>query len=136
MKYSKIQYEDLNPKQQERFDYQKVSAVLADFGFITIALSDDWNGADFLAMHCDGDTLKVQLKGRMTFDKKYFGKDLYICFRDEHQWYLYPHDLLFAKVSSLVSMVESKSWNGEGRYSFPRLSEQHKSLLVEYKIAS
>ncbi len=136
MKYSKVRYEDLNAKQQERFNYQKVSAVLADFGFITIALSDDWDGADFLALHRDGDTLKVQLKGRMTFDKKYLGKDLYICFRDENQWYLYPHDLLFKRVSTVVSIDASKSWSLEGKYSFPRLSEQHKQLLLDHKIAN
>ena len=60
MKLEKVQYEDLNSKQQEIYNFQKVAAVLADFGFNCIKLADDWQGADFLAYHKDGDqTLKV-----------------------------------------------------------------------------
>jgi hypothetical protein len=35
--------------------------VLADYGFLTMRLSDDWQGADFIAQHIDGAFLKVQL---------------------------------------------------------------------------
>ena len=63
MKFEKIRYEDLNAKQKEIYNFQKVSALLADYGFTTIKLADDWNGADFLALHCAGKmTLIVQLK--------------------------------------------------------------------------
>lgn len=72
--FQRIAYDDLNSRQQENFNFQKISARLADFGFTTIRLSDDWNGADFLALHLHGETLKVQLKGRATFMKKYEGK--------------------------------------------------------------
>jgi hypothetical protein len=35
-------------------------------------LADDWQGADFLAYHKDGfETLKVQLKARLTIDRNY-----------------------------------------------------------------
>lgn len=35
----------------------------SDYGFITIKLSDDWQGADFIAQHMDGQGfLKFQLK--------------------------------------------------------------------------
>lgn len=74
--FQKIAYESLNARQKESYNFQKVSAALADYGFITIKLSDDWHGADFIAQHLSGETLKVQLKGRLSFYKKYQGKDL------------------------------------------------------------
>lgn len=129
MKFRKINYEDLNPKQKEKFNYQKVSALLADYGFITIPLSDDWNGADFLAVHKDGEILKIQLKGRMTFDKKYLGKDLHICFRDGEQRFVYPHDTMFEKIESEMKLTLTDSWKSEGKYSFPKLSERQKIHL-------
>jgi hypothetical protein len=64
MKLGKVQYENLNFKQKEIYNLQKVAAILADYGFNCIKLADDWQGADFLAYHKDGDQiLKVQLKG-------------------------------------------------------------------------
>jgi hypothetical protein len=62
MELTRINYPDLNPKQQESYNYHKVSARLADYGYSGILLADDYQGADFLAMHIDGTILKVQLK--------------------------------------------------------------------------
>jgi hypothetical protein len=65
MNFERVVYSNLNPRQQETFNFQKVSAVLADYGFTTIRLSSDWRGADFIAQHFDGMRfLKVQLKGQ------------------------------------------------------------------------
>lgn len=76
-----IRYDDLNAKQKEIYNFQKIAAALADYGFNCIKLQDDWLGADFLAYHKDGSqTLRVQLKGRVTIDKKYLERDLYITF--------------------------------------------------------
>ena len=70
--FERITYEDLNPRQKENFNFQKVSSVFADYGFANIRLSDDWQGADFIAIHVkDKRFLKVQLKSRLTVDKKY-----------------------------------------------------------------
>ena len=61
-KYQKINYKDLSPKQQENYNFHKVSSILADYGFTTIKLYDDWKNADFIAQHRDRKTfLKVQL---------------------------------------------------------------------------
>lgn len=66
-----ISYDDLNSRQRENYNFHKVSAILADYGFTSIRLSDDWQGADFIAQHIDGQTfIKAQLKGRMSIDKK------------------------------------------------------------------
>lgn len=54
MKLRRISYNALNARQKENFNFQKVSAVLADYGFVTLRLCDDWQGADFLAQHIDG----------------------------------------------------------------------------------
>lgn len=70
-----IAYRNLNAIQQESFNFQKLAAVLADFGYITMRLSDDWKGADFVAQHVSGHQfLPVQLKGRVYFGKKYQSK--------------------------------------------------------------
>ena len=74
------------------FNFQKASAKLADYGFTTMWLNNDWQGADFIAVHVDGNTyLKVQLKDRLSFNRKYIGKDIYICFISDGDIYLYPH---------------------------------------------
>lgn len=54
MQLKKIAYTRLHARQKENFNYQKLSAVLADYGFVTLRLSDDWQGADFIAQHIDG----------------------------------------------------------------------------------
>jgi hypothetical protein len=79
----RIRYASLNSRQKENFNFQEISAVLADYGFVSLRLSDDWQGADFIAQHIDGATFaRVQLKGRLTFDAKYRGKDLWVAFSD------------------------------------------------------
>lgn len=79
--FNKIIYSELSPRQKEIYNFQKISAYLADYGFNCIKLSDDWNGADFLAYHLNGkDTLRIQLKSRITIDKKYINKNLHIAF--------------------------------------------------------
>jgi len=135
LQLKRVQYAKLNARQQESYNFQKVSGVLADYGFTTIRLSDDWQGADFIAQHIDGQQfLKVQLKGRCTLAKKYRGKDLYICFRDRGAWYLAPHDELLAWVEENMKVKNTKSWNTAGLYSFPRLSQALKQHLKSYRL--
>ncbi len=77
MKLRKISYSKLNSRQKEIFNFQKVAGHLAEYGFNCIKLTDDWQGAAFLAYHKDGDsTLKVQLKSRPSISKKYLRKAL------------------------------------------------------------
>lgn len=132
---TKIRYEDLNARQQESYNFQKVSGMLADYGYTTIRLSDDWHGADFIAQHVDGmNFLKVQLKGRVVFDRKYVGRDLHICFRSEGVWYLYPHDILMEQVRAASSTIgNTASWL-KGMYSFPSLTANLRTLLEPYRL--
>ena len=118
MRFERIKYSLLKPKQQEIFNFQKVAGLLADFGFNCIKLADDWHGADFLAYHKDGkDTLKVQLKGRLTIDKKYIGKELLMAFPVNDSWYLVEHDRLVEIVSKTTNWLNSDSWLVHGGYS-------------------
>lgn len=135
LRLTKIQYSDLNARQQENYNFQKVSAVLADYGFATLRLTDDWQGADFIAQHIDGEMfLKVQLKGRLTLSKKYLGKNLFVAFHTEGDWYLYPHDELLERVLAESNIGETRSWAEEGLYTFPKLSRQLRETLSPYKI--
>ena len=126
----KIKYEDLNARQKENYNLLKLEAVLSDYGFDLLRLNDDWQGADCIANHIDGNTyLKIQLKGRLTVDKKYLEKDIYIAFRDESDWYLYPHDDFVEFMQKQKIAVDSSSWKEKGHYSWPSLSSNFKIHL-------
>jgi hypothetical protein len=93
MEMRKIEYAALNDRQKENYNFQKCAAILAGYGFNCIRLSDDYKGADFIALHIDGTTeLRVQLKGRLNLEDKYAGKNLFIAFPDNGRWFLVPHD--------------------------------------------
>ena len=134
-KLVRVSYSELNSRQQENYNFQKLSAVLADYGFVTLRLSDDWQGADFIAQHIDGETfLKIQLKGRLTFEQKYLGKGIQIAFQNNGTWYLFPHDELLEKVLQETNVANTESWSVRCGYSFPSLSGKLKVLLNPYKI--
>lgn len=136
MELKRIHYSSLKPRQKENFNFQKISAVLADYGFVTLRLSDDWQGADFIAQHIDGATFaRVQLKSRLTFDAKYRGKDLWVAFSDGESWYLYPHDELLAQILEVTEIGSTIAWSDRGGYSFPRLSKQLRGVLERYRIS-
>ena len=89
--FKKVNYKDLNSKQKENYNFHKVSSKLADYGFNSMRLNDDWEGADFISINKD-EMIKVQLKGRFTIDKKYIGKDIYISFLEDEKVKIYKHD--------------------------------------------
>ena len=106
--FQRINPDDLNGRQKEIYNFQKSAALLADYGFNCIKLTDDWQGADFLAHHFDGaTTLKVQLKGRLTIDRKYAGQDLWMNFPCRGSWYLVPHDHLLELVAQTTNWLNT-----------------------------
>ncbi|HAO48811.1 MAG TPA: hypothetical protein DCR35_05650 [Runella sp.] len=138
LQLAKISYSDLNSRQKETYNFQKISSILADYGFATIKLNDDWQNADFIAQHIDGNTfLKIQLKGRLTFDKKYKDKNIYICFPYNESWFLYEHDILLNVFLKKFEnkMADSISWKENGSYSWGSLSKEHLNILEIYKIS-
>jgi hypothetical protein len=131
----KIIYSELNAKQKEIYNFQKVAALLADYGFNSIKLADDWAGADFLAYHKDGNqTLKVQLKGRLTIDKKYVDKDIWMTFPVEDEWYLIPHDDLISIIQTRTQWMSTDSWNEKGNYNSYAPSKQVVEALKSYRL--
>jgi hypothetical protein len=132
MKFEKIDYKNLNAKAKEIYNFQKVSAVLADYGFTTMWLNNDWQGADFIAVHVDGlKYLKIQLKGRLSFDIKYIGKDIWICFIEDGDVYLYPHD----EVMNAIPIIKDAVINNGGR-SMSSIPKAYLYILEEYKLKS
>ena len=124
MKFTKVSYRNLEARQKEIYNFQKVAGLLADYGFNCIKLSDDWKGADFLACHTGGKTLKVQLKARMTIDKKYKDKSLWVTFPEGGNWYLMKHADLVKMVQKHTKWLSSKSWRkAGGRFSSARSND-------------
>lgn len=136
MKLQRVHFRDLNAPQKEIYNFQKIAARLADYGYNCMWLSDDWQGADFLACHLDGQTvLRVQLKGRMNIDKKYVGKGIHIAFRRGDDCFVYPHDELLAHVQSLGVMDEtSPTWSAKGFRHWPKPPEWARQFLEPYQI--
>ena len=97
-------------------------------------MSDDWQGTDFLAYHKNEEvTLKVQLKGGLSIDKKYMGKDLYVSFpvstSNGRNWYLISHDELVDIIGRISNWLNTKSWIEEGRYYNGRPSNERFSVV-------
>jgi hypothetical protein len=138
LKFAHVDYNSLNARQQENYNFQKISGILADYGFSTVRLTQDWQGADFIAQHADGTTfLKVQLKGRLHFSKKYMEKDLWLCFRNKEDVYLLPHDEILRRIlSGEQSMEATISWSSKGRYGWRQIPKWAEPLLQEYKLCA
>ena len=136
-KFEKINYKKLNARQKENYNYHKVSSILADYGFSSIRLSDDWQSADFIAQHYRDKTfLKVQLKGRLVIDKKYMNKNIWICFRIKKNLYLYPHDEImdYIVANSPTNISNTISWGKRGLYSWPTIPRWILKFLDQYKL--
>jgi len=133
-RFQKVRYADLSARQKENFNFQKISAVLADYGFATIRLSDDWNGADFLALHKSGETLKVQLKGRLTICSKYSGKELWVAAPHTGGWFFYPHDEAIPVIEAASPFLSSQSWQQNGLYTWHTPSKSLLQALAPYYI--
>lgn len=133
----RIEYEELNSRQKENYNFQKVAGELADYGFNCMWLNDDWQGADFIACHIDGKQfIKVQLKGRLTIDRKYGGKDIYVTFNQKGKWFIYPHDRLRDELLQLGFMQGTKSWDENGVFSWPSIPKSILDHINQYALDS
>lgn len=126
MKLKKVVYKNLNARQKENYNFQKIAADLAEFGYSCMWLNDDWQGADFIANNIDGNSfIRVQLKGRPTIDKKYADKNIYIAFRFNNDSYVYSHDdfLKFLE-EKIPSTLKSVSWTQKNSYSWKQPTKE------------
>ena len=125
---TKVSYEDLNSKQKENYNYHKVAAALANYGYDSMRLNNDWEGADFISVKGD-DMIKIQLKERFTLDKKYKKKDLYIAFIEKGIIKIYLHDEALAIATS--NITDSKSWDINGSYSMNQTPKHYSQVIKE-----
>jgi hypothetical protein len=124
--FTKIKYSQLNSKQKENYNFHKVASALADYGYDSMRLNNDWQGADFIAVKND-EMLKVQLKGRFTVDKKYIDKEIYIAFIENNIVKIYEHD---EAVEILPDNIKnSDSWNIHGSYSWGKTPKIYDSII-------
>ena len=123
----KVDYKSLNARQKENYNFHKVASALAEYGYNSMRLNDDWQGADFIAIKGD-EMIKVQLKGRFTIDKKYLGKEIYIAFIEDEVMKIYDHDEV---VNSLTgSILETDSWKVNGNYSWPKTPNAYSDVIT------
>jgi hypothetical protein len=136
----KVNYKDLNARQKENRNFHKLAGRLADYGYNCIRLSDDWMGADFIASHKDGkDYLKVQLKSRLSFHRKYQGKDMWIAFVDNNnenspRYYIFQHDYLLKKINEYKNFTETNSWIEDKMYTYPNVPVWADEIMKEFEI--
>lgn len=126
--FTKIDYSQLNSKQKENYNFHKVASALADYGYDSMRLNNDWQGADFIAVKND-EMLKVQLKGRFTVDKKYLDKEIYIAFIENNVVKMYDHD---EAVNMLPDNIkQSDSWSIHNGYSWGKTPIIYDSIITK-----
>ena len=128
MDLTPVNYKDLNSKQKENYNFFKVASALADYGYDSMRLNNDWQGADFIAVK-DEEMLKVQLKGRFTIDKKYLGKDIYIAFIENEQVKIYRHDDVVEMLPDNIK--NSASWAKSGLYSWGKTPKIYDTVITQ-----
>lgn len=131
----KIQYTKLSSKAKESYNFHKLASILADYGFSSNWLNVDFESADFIAVHFNGiDVLKIQLKGRLTINRNYEKKDIYIAFPYQDNFYLIPHDKLIKIISSATTWLTSDSWKMKGQYSSQSLNKDLKERVLQFQL--
>lgn len=124
----KTNYSSLNSKQKENYNFHKVASALADYGYDSMRLNNDWQGADFIAVG-NNNMLKVQLKSRFTISKKYIGKEILIAFIENDIVKIYYHDEVISKLSDNIK--SSDSWLLKGSYSWGKTPKIYDNIIME-----
>ena len=138
--FAKVDYQSLNAKQREVHNFHFIAGVLASYGYATYPVRDDWNGGDMFARHMlNGQSLLIQLKSRLTFDRKYQNKQLWIAFPDKDAVYVYPHDEVLAKYvegrqGRSKPLDSSASWMKDGIVHWPAPTKELLELIRPYKL--
>ena len=126
MDLKKVDYNQLNAREKENYNYHKVASALADYGFDSMRLNNDWQGADFIAVKGD-EMIKVQLKSRFTLAKKYVGKQIYIAFIENNEVKIYSHD--DALDIATKNILQSSSWIKNNAYNFNQTPKHYNQVI-------
>lgn len=142
--FSKVNYQDLDGRQKEVHNYHHIAALLAKHGYATYPIRDDWNGGDMIARHMtdpEKGNMTIQIKGRLTFDRKYLNKGIWIGFPAGADAYVFPHDEFLEDYKRARSergqpLENSKAWTEGGCVHWPRLTDELRELLQHYLLSS
>lgn len=117
----------------------EATAILIRLGYRVYRPEADIDGEDLILRRPDGDLIAVQLKGRLTVDwLRYGAREIWMLFADvpwteirARQWFLVPHDTLFAIFEEKHGHTKSfvaKRWSG----SKPTMAEVE--WLSQYRL--
>lgn len=140
--FSKVEYRQLNGKQQEVHNFHQIAARLAQYGYATYPIRDDWNGGDMIARHmteAKKPTLTIQVKGRLTFSKKYIGKELWEAFPLGARIFVFPHDAVLKRYLALRNsqrkpLDDNDAWKTGGTVHWGRPTADLLNLLTPYEL--
>lgn len=132
-RFDRVEYDALNAREKEAFNLARLGAALAAYGFTLHPLLNDWNGADALASHRDGEVLRIQLKSRATLAKKYLDKGLHVAFPHDGAWLIYDHDAIVEE--AMPRLEGTASWVEHGAYSWGSPPAWLLTLLAPYRVS-
>ena len=115
MNREKVSYSDLNARAQENYLYAMLAAQLAPYGYTCLRLSDDYNGADLIALREGEEAMHIQLKGRVTIKSEYQSKGLYMAFPINGEFYVLLHDDL-VDICGNRGYLETRAWREQGKW--------------------
>jgi hypothetical protein len=78
---------------------------------------------------------REQDKKRLTFNREWTGHDIWVTFTDHKSGttYRYPHDQILQTLMDQQGIIRgTRSWEENGLYHFPQLSEVQQRLLEPY----
>jgi hypothetical protein len=115
----------------ETSNYKKAQAALTAKGYTDFHWVDEDKGADFTALHPTG-RVRIQLKSRVGFWRKYIGNDVKICGVTDDGIYLYPHDRMLEKCAHRFQ--HCRSWIEGGEQYWPKRPAWVRDWLAPYKL--
>jgi hypothetical protein len=124
-----------NPQIQEAIYRAEVSKIFLEHGWMVYVPEADVGGVDFLVMNLETEEVrKIQLKGRWTVDKKYQGKNIWMCFSLKDKWYVCKHDIM-VEIGLQHGLLLWEQANGEPRnaYSIGSMSKKMIELMSAYQ---
>lgn len=109
----------------------------------TLLLRQDYNiflpvydhGIDFIAhRESDDNVMLIQQKSRWTIARKYVGRNIWIAFRDDGEWFLAPHDELVS-LAEAAGYTATLSWTERGIYHRAAMTRDLREQCEKYRIA-
>ncbi len=135
VQFGLIDFEKLTNTHKRQYNYLKVSAALASYGFFSQELLPNNEPADFIAHHHSGTSqLSVLLKSRLTLASHLEHQNLSIAFYERGYWYVYPHDDVMDFACQTSSITNTTSWQQKGMYTFPQLSDKYRQFLKPWRL--